>query len=57
MVLFPKQIDFPAVKIHDFLTQAVEDIITILANTPSPTVLSLEAVYEINNALKISITF
>ena len=41
VVLFPKQINFPAVNIIDaFLTQATEDIIKTLVNPPAPTVTS-----------------
>ena len=46
VVLLPKQIDFPAVKIDNFPNQAAEDIITILDNAPAPTVPSLE--YGVN---------
>ena len=58
VVFFPKQINFPAVKIDDFLTRAEEDIIKILANTPEPTVPILEAGNETKNSLlKLSLIF
>ena len=58
LVLFPKQFDFPAVKIDDFLTQAAVYIIKILANTSSPTVPILEARDETNNSLlKLALLF
>ena len=43
VVFFPKQIDFPAVKMDNFLMQAAEYIITILTNPPAPTFPSPEA--------------
>ena len=51
VVFFPKQIDFPAVTIDNFLTQAAEYIVTILINTPAPTVLSIETGGEPKNDL------
>ena len=58
VVFFPKQIYFPAVKINDFLTQAAEEIITILVNPQSPTVTSLEYGHETKNALlKLALLF
>ena len=58
VVFFPKQINIPAVKIDDFLSQSAGNIITIFANTPSPTVPSLEAGDETNKALlKLKINF
>ena len=50
--------DFTAVKIDDILTQAAEDIISILANPPVPIVPSLEYVDETNNSvLKAALLF
>ena len=58
MVFFPKQINFTAVKIDDFITQAAEDIIAILTKTPEPTVPSIEAGDETNNTvLKLALFF
>ena len=58
VVLFPKKIDFPTVNIDGFLTQVVEDIITILKNPPEPKVPSLESGDETNNVqLKIVLLF
>ena len=58
VVFFPKQINFPAVKIDDFLTQSAEDIIPILTNPPAPTFTSLESGDETHNALlKLALLF
>ena len=58
VALFPKQIDFPAVKYDYFLTQTEENIITILENTPAPTVPSIEDGDETKNALlKLALIF
>ena len=55
---FSKYIDFPAVKIDDFLTQAAENIIKVLKNPPAPIVPSFEAGYETNNSiLKLALIF
>ena len=48
---FSKYIDFPAVKIDDFLTQAAEYRIKILANHTAPTVTSIGYGDETNNVL------
>ena len=58
VALFTKQIDFPAVKYDYFLTQTEENIITILENTPAPTVPSIEDGDETKNALlKLALIF
>ena len=58
VVFFSKYIDFPAVKIDDFLTQAAENIIKVLKNPPAPIVPSFEAGYETNNSiLKLALIF
>ena len=52
------KINFPAVKIDYFLTQAAKDIITILANPPAPTVTNIETGDETNNyLLKLALLF
>lgn len=52
---FPHAIDFPEVKLEDFLKQTASDLVEMLANPPSTTALSLETGSAVKNAfLKIS---
>jgi hypothetical protein len=51
VLFFPHEIQFPAVKIDDFLRQAATDLISILTNPPPSTVPSLEAGDTTKNAL------
>ena len=58
VVFFPKQINFPAVKMDAFITQSEEEIIAILANPPEPTVPSIEAGDKTNyDLLKLALIF
>ena len=52
MVTFlPHKVPFPKVNLQDHLTQAAEDIITILTQPPNSTTPILRAGYPIRNAL------
>ena len=53
VTFLPKTVQFPEVTISDFLKQAATDIITLLKHPPHPTVPSLEAGDDINNAIFI----
>jgi len=48
---FPHAVQFPRVTVKDHLTQAADDIVTILTQPPSTTVPSLKAGDPIRNAL------
>ena len=53
-----QKINFPAVKIYDFLSQVAENIITILENPPATTVTILEDGGETKKALlKLALIF
>ena len=53
VTFIPKTIHFPEVTISDFLKQAATDIITLLKHPPHPTIPSLAAGDDVNNAIFI----
>ena len=53
VTFLPKTLKFPEVTISDFLKQAAIDIITLLKHPPHPTIPSLEAGDDVNNAIFI----
>ena len=51
VIFIPAQINFPELKLDDFLKQSAQDIITLLTNPPPSTVPSLQAGDSTRNAL------